>query len=342
MYITITPQNTGANYSQSAADFVNYLEKENEQLPVTNQEYFFNQYSDAIKANEVTEAIDKNTTKLKRKEPKFYSITINPGSRELKHLKADPLALKQYTREVMKVYAASFNREINGRKVTVDDLLYFAKIEHQRFYKGRDRQIIENQPYANQILELKHQMRLITKGEQQGNLEKLQHQLNALERQAPHQINGQRMVQGMPKEGPQEHIHIIISRKDISNSVSLSPGSKYKASEVVMNGKIVKRGFDRDGFFSKAESVFDKLFAYRRNYAETYQARKIFIKDTKLFFNTLMGLPANEKATAFQILRKAGMPIPNTPALQLQLAIKTLKKLKKGLQRAIRSGAIEL
>jgi len=42
MYITITPQKLGANYSQSAAGFVDYLEKEN-QLPgmEKDHEYFF-------------------------------------------------------------------------------------------------------------------------------------------------------------------------------------------------------------------------------------------------------------------------------------------------------------
>jgi len=56
--------------------------------------------------------------------------------------------LKIYTRELMKDYVASFNREINGRSVTVDDIKYYAKIEHQRTFKGTDKQIRENQPYA--------------------------------------------------------------------------------------------------------------------------------------------------------------------------------------------------
>ena len=43
-----------------------------------------------------------------------------------------------------------------------------------------------------------------------------------------------------------------------------------------MNGKTVKRGFDRDTFVKNAEKTFDKMFGYKRNYVETYAARKTF------------------------------------------------------------------
>ena len=72
MYITITAQKLGGNYSQSSADFVGYLEKENEGLEQRDMEHFFNQYGDEISAEEVVKEIDGNTAKLKKKEPKFY------------------------------------------------------------------------------------------------------------------------------------------------------------------------------------------------------------------------------------------------------------------------------
>ncbi len=340
MYITITAQKTNGNYSQSSADFVAYLEKENQQLKPSELEYFFNQHGEQISAEEVVDAIDKNTAKLKKREPKFYSITINPSTRELKHLQHNKETLKRYTREIMKDYAASFNREVNGRKVTVNDILYFAKIEHQRTFKGTDKQVRENQPYANQILELRHQIRRIAKGEEHGNIQKLQRKIQQLEREAPHQQNGKRIVQGMQKEGNQSHIHIIVSRKDISNSVGLSPGSKYKASEVLMNGKKVKRGFDRDSFFKKAEKTFDKTFGYKRNYAESYASRKDFLKDPKLYFKVLLGLPANEKTIAFKILGKSGVPMLDIPTNKVQVAIRTIKQLKRGVDIALKSGSI--
>ena len=48
MYITISPQKIGGNYSKSSADFVGYLEKENQGLEQQDMEHFFNQYGDEI------------------------------------------------------------------------------------------------------------------------------------------------------------------------------------------------------------------------------------------------------------------------------------------------------
>lgn len=340
MYITITPQKLGGSYSQSVGDYVDYLEKENQGLEQEDMEHFFNQYGDEISAKDVVKEIDGNTAKLKKTEPKFYSITVSPSKYELKQLQNSSQDLKAYTRELMKDYVKSFNREINGKPITIDDIKYFAKIEHQRKFKGTDIQVKENQTYATKILQLKQDIRKIERNELEGNIKKLNQKISRLEKEAPHQQNGKRIVQGMQKEGNQSHIHIIVSRKDASNSVSLSPGSKYKASEVMMNGKIVKRGFDRDTFFANAEKTFDKKFGYKRNYAETYQAKKDFIKNPKLYFSILSGLPTNKKAMAFKILGKSGVPIMNIPTNKIQLAIKAIKRLKRGVDVAIKSSSI--
>ncbi len=340
MYITITAQKLGGDYSQSSADFAEYLEKENQGLEQEDVEHFFNQYGDEIDAKDVVKEIDGNTAKLKKKEPKFYSITVSPSKYELRKLQNNSEDLKKYTRAIMNDYATSFNREINGKPITVDDIKYFAKIEHQRTFNGTDKQVKENQPFATKILQLKTDIRKIENHQLDGNIKKMKSQIIKLEAEAPHQQNGKRIVQGMKKAGNQSHIHIIVSRKDASNSVSLSPGSKYKASEVTMNGKLVKRGFDRDAFFTKAESTFDKTFGYKRNYAESYKSKKDFIKNPKLYFTTLLGLPASEKAVAFKMLAKSGVPIASIPTNQVQIALKTMKYLKRGVDIAIKSGSI--
>lgn len=341
MYITITPQNLGSNFSQSASGYVAYLEKENQGLEQQDMEHFFNQHEDEISAEEVTKEIDGNTAKLKKKEPKFYSITVNPSKYELRKLENNSEDLKRYTRELMKAYAKSFNREINDRPVNVDDIKYFAKIEHQRTFKGTDKQVKENQPYATNILELKHKIRIIERDEEQGKIDTFKTKIAKLEGEAPHQQNGKRIIQGMKKEGNQSHIHIIVSRKDASNRFSLSPGSKYKSSEVEMHGKKVGRGFDRDAFFERAEQVFDRTFNYDRNYAERYQARKNFVANPKLYFSALMGLPTNQKAVAFKMLRKTGMPIlQSIPTNKVQLALKAFNRLKRGFDIAIKSSSI--
>ncbi|MDC6403687.1 MULTISPECIES: MobB family relaxase [Maribacter] len=341
MYITITPQKMGGNFSKSSADFVGYLEKENQGLEQHEMEHFFNQYGDEIYAEEVVKEIDGNTAKLEKHEPRFYSITVSPSKYELRKLQNSSEDLKRYTRELMKDYVASFNREIKGRPVNIDDIKYYAKIEHQRTFKGTDFQVKENQPFATKILQLKTEIRNIQEGRAEGNIKRMKKEITKLERQAPHQQNGKRIVQGMAKDGNQSHIHIIVSRKDASNRFSLSPGSKYKASDVKLNGETVKRGFDRDKFFEKAEKTFDKTFGYKRNFAETYKARKDFVKNPNLYFAALMKLPANEKALAFKMITKTGLPIvPSIPVSQTQIALRIFKRLRRGAEVAIKSSSI--
>jgi hypothetical protein len=233
-----------------------------------------------------------------------------------------------------------FNREINGKPISIDDIKYYAKIEHQRTFKGSDIQIRENQPFATKILELRKEIRTIQSGEKEGSIKDLERKIVKLEQEAPHRQNGKRIVRGMKKEGSQSHIHIIVSRKDASNSFSLSPGSKYKSSEVTMNGKTVKRGFDRDQFFANAEKTFDRTFGYQRNFVETYQARKEFIKNPNFYFSALLQLPTNEKAIAFKLMRESGMPVQSIPTNSAQLALKVFNRLRRGVEVAIKSSSI--
>lgn len=239
MYVTITPQNMSDTYNVSVADFVDYLEKENEGKSPEAMEHFFNQQEDTIDRKQVVKEIDSNTAKLRKTEPRFYSITINPSKRELQHLKQGDLNLKAYTREVMKSYVQSFYRD---REVSVDDIKYYAKIEHQRSYKGFDREIKENAPYTKKIARLKNNIRKVERGEMKGNVKKMEKEMDRIFREIPHKIDGKPVAQGMQKPGMQTHIHIVISRRDASNTYSLSPGSRYKASQVELNGKTEKRG----------------------------------------------------------------------------------------------------
>jgi len=339
MYITISAQKLGGSFSQSAGDFVSYLEKENQGKSLLDKEYFFNQYDDEIRPFEVIKEIDGNTAKLKLKEPKYYSITINPSQYELKHIHNNPEKLRAFVRETMKEYAASFNREINGRPINLDDIKYYAKIEHERTYKSNDVAIRENKPYGNQIAHLKNELRKVERGEIPGNIRQLQNDIQKLVRDAPYKFQGQVIEPAMKKEGLQSHIHIIVSRKDASNSYSLSPGSKYKASEVEMHGKTVKRGFERDRFFQNSEKTFDKMFQYNRNYVESYTARKILSKDPKQYFLSLRNLGISEKKIAFKMIRQTGLQLPvlHLPQSKVGFAYKQLKKL---IEASIKASSI--
>jgi len=274
MYISITRQHMETTFPQSSSDFVAYLEKENEGKSPELQEHFFDQHNDRIPPEQVVKEIDGNTAKLKKKEPKFYSLSINPSQRELKAMNNDAALLRLYVREAMKDYAASFYRE---NPVSVDSIKYYAKIEHERLFKGFDRQIKENRVYKAKIAALKNDIRKVERGELKGSVEKLRKKIEKLTSEIPHRINGKVIEQGMKKQGLQTHVHVIVSRKDVTNRFSLSQGSSYMESESKLNGKTLKRGFKRDQFFERAEKTFDRLFDHKRNFVETYSARKSFI-----------------------------------------------------------------
>ena len=337
MYIAISSQKLGQSYSNSVADYAAYLEKENEGLELEKQENFFSQTEDKISSEKVISEIDSNTAKLKKREPKFYSIVVSPSQRELKKIAQNSEGLRAYTRELMKAYASSFYRE---KPITVDQIKYYAKIEHERTYRGFEKEVLENAPYRKRIAKLENDIRKVTRGELDGNIKKLTAEIKQLQKEVPHQINGNMIVTGMKKEGNQSHIHIIVSRKDVTNSFSLSPGSKYKASEVEMHGKKVQRGFHRDEFYEKSEQVFDKLFKYERNFVETYTAKKTLVKNPMLFRMLLGNLPTSEKALALKLLSKAGMRVPSIPTNKVQLALKVFHRLRRGMQKAMEAGSI--
>ena len=223
--------------------------------------------------------------------------------------------------------------------LAVDDIKYFAKIEHERSYKSNDIAIRENKPYSKQIAHLKNELRKVERGEIPGNIRKLENDIRKLIKDAPYKIRGQMVELGMKKEGLQSHIHIIVSRKDASNTYSLSPGSKYKASEVEMHGKLVKRGFARDLFFQNSEKAFDKMFRYNRNYVESYAARKLLSRDPKQYFLSIRNLGIHEKKIAFKMIRQTGLQLPvlHLPQNKVGFAVKQLKKM---IEAGIKSSAI--
>lgn len=337
MYITISPQKLGDQYSTSVSDFVDYLEKENTDRLPEQKELFFNQTNEHITSDEVVSEIDTNTAKLKTTEPRYYSLTINPSKRELQHIQNDPAKLKAYTRQLMKDYAASFNREINGRPIKVSDIKYYAKVEYTRTYKSTDKEIRENAPFSNRLAKLENDLRKLARGEIKGSQMTIKKEMNRLRKEAPHKLNGQMIQQGMVKPGAQTHIHLIVSRKDASNSISLSPGSKYRVSDVVFQGKQVKRGFDRDSFFQKAEMRFDKQFNYHRNYVEKYSSRKILIKSPKQYYSSLLKLPTSERKLAMKLIKSTKVVLPVIPNSKVRFAV---KQLQKALEIGMKSGSI--
>ena len=70
------------------------------------------------------------------------------------------------------------------------------------------------------------------------------------------------------KPGLHMHAHIIVSRKDMSNTKKLSPQTNHKDSSRSGN---VKSGFNRTIFYKDCECYFDKRFEYHRPIEQTFE-----------------------------------------------------------------------
>src|SRR5690606_30603768 len=72
---------------------------------------------------------------------------------------------------------------------------------------------------------------------------------------------------GQPKEGEQMHIQIIVSRKDITNKIKLSPMNNSRGRNKQHSAKLGQ--FDRVAFKESGELIFDQMFNYNRSLKDT-------------------------------------------------------------------------
>lgn len=101
------------------------------------------------------------------------------------------------------------------------------------------------------------------------------------------------------KTGEQMHAHIIVSRKDISNKIKLSPQTNHRGTR---KGAI-RGGFDRTEFFKNSEKSFDIGFNHSRDFKESFEFQNI-MKNGKM--NEVKQLP--EREAEFVQEQKQTMP----------------------------------
>jgi hypothetical protein len=288
MYVKIHSAKKDNNRG-SCRDLINYLEKENQEKDLLNQEKFFDQKTSDVSFYSTQASIDNNKGKLGKDETKFYMISVNPSKNELRHisksvsgreiknisqltaleLKRYEEALKDYTRKVMDGYAKNFNKGL-----TCENLVYFGKVEHCRYY-GRDSVEVKEGLYKA----------------------------------------------GEKKEGLQTHVHIVVSRMDQSKKIRLSPMANAKNSKNILNGKEVQIGFDRMKFVQSCEKSFDTNFNYRRlqqHKFSHYHTMKVQMRNTakSVVMSLAKDVPmvkeynkASKVVNTFTLLAKAKDPL---------------------------------
>jgi len=152
-------------------------------------------------------------------------VNISPSEKELLYLKerfgkdGAKDYLKAYANEVMDAYAKNFKRDrVDGNQ----DLVYYAKLENNRYYTYKDLEVRKGKASRGDV-----------------------------------------------KPGEQMHVQVIVSRKDASNTIKLSPLNNSKGTNAE-HSKIVGQ-FDRVAFKQSAEQIFDRMFNYKREVKESFE-----------------------------------------------------------------------
>lgn len=110
---------------------------------------------------------------------------------------------------------------------------------------------------------------------------------------------------GEPKEGRQMHVQIIVSRKDITNKIKLSPQNTSRGKNKAHSQKLGQ--FDRTAFKQSGETLFDELFDFERN-----------LKDSLQYANTMKNGTAQQKAQMHTLVELTERhPQGQPPAMEL-------------------------
>lgn len=83
------------------------------------------------------------------------------------------------------------------------------------------------------------------------------------------EVKSGQVKRGDQKPGEQMHIQIIISRKDITNRIKLSPKNNSRGTNVEHSKKVGQ--FGRVAFKASGERVFDASFGFNRPVSETFK-----------------------------------------------------------------------
>lgn len=259
MYINVENSGKGSNKGSCSA-LVNYLDKENEMRPITERELFFSHGESMVNSYRVQQHLDTNRKGVGKTDGKFFMITINPSGKEQQYLKGDKKKLKDYTREVMGAYARNFGKELTG-----DQLVYYAKLEENRYYKGTDPKVLEGSIRMNEV-----------------------------------------------KPGDNMHVHVIVSRKDASNKIKLSPMTHHRNTT---KGR-VHGGFDRVNFKQRSEEIFDQMFSYERPYEDSFN-----------YSNTIKNGTREQRQEAIE--KRQIDEMKRTQQIQQELQVQQLEKQRQ-------------
>lgn len=224
------PKKTSTGRSQNTGSCVklaDYLDKEK-----GDGKCFFSHCEDSVSLIEVVDRIDKNKRTLKDKQDKYYMLSYNPSAYEISHL--------------IKISTGK----------SVNDLSELTSLEREKVF-NEFREYIRGcmDVYAknfNRSKELSAKDLVYF-----GRIES--------ERHYTHNDEAVKLglkKRGEVKEGFNLHAHVIVSRMDTTQKISLSPNSQSRGNKNQLNGKLVNNGFNLKKWQGECYELFGNKYRY--------------------------------------------------------------------------------
>lgn len=253
----------GADNRGSCSNLAIYLEKENEVLDKmikktfsssaifeleSRKQLFFTHSETNISTIGVISSIDNNKRKLGTNDAKYFAPTISFSEHELNHI----------------AFLASGKENITS--VWDLNLMELERYNHLIMEFGR--KVMNN--YA---INFNRQDKGINSGADLVYFGKIEH-FRKFKGTDDDVIKG-RTISGALKKGLQSHIHLIVSRKDKSQKLKLSPTCNEKNTTRTIGENEYHVGFDRVKWITLNENTFDDYFQYKRKELEKFKNQNI-------------------------------------------------------------------
>lgn len=253
----------GADNKGSCSNLAIYLEKENEELDklikkssLMNEIFklenmkqgFFTASEINISTIDVISSIDNNKRKLGANDAKYFAPTISFSENELSHI----------------AFLATGKREVTSvLELNSSELEQFNNLIREYGRKAMD----------NYALNFNRQDKGIKTGADLVYFGKIEHfrKFKGTDKEV---VDGKE-ISGQYKKGLQSHIHIIVSRKDKTQQLKLSPTCNEKHTNRKIGNNEYQVGFDRVKWINSNEKIFDEHFNYKRKELEKFQNQNI-------------------------------------------------------------------
>ncbi len=253
----------GAKNIGSCSNLTLYLDKENQELDKminksntiseigfleNRKQLFFNNERLDISCVEVIDSIDGNIKKLGKKDSKYFAPTISFSQFELEHL----VSMATKGKKIKDVWEMNTN-QFNSFNNLIREYSRLIMTNYAKNFNRQDKGLVtgEDLVYYSKIEHFR-KFKGIDKKVKKGFVKT-----------------------GSFKPGLNTHVHIIVSRKDKSQRLKLTPTSKERLTDRKIGTNCYRVGFDRMNWINMNEKTFDELFNYKRSLVEKFENQYI-------------------------------------------------------------------